>query len=71
MLFKFFLFLIVLGGGGYLIFDWARTSWKKADVEQKIRDNDIDSELYDKVKSEEDQEIKEKQESIDDFLEDE
>ena len=71
MLFKFFFFLIVLGGGGYLIFDWARTSWKKADVEQKIRDNDIDTELYDKVAHEENDDLKEKQEKIEDFLEDE
>ena len=70
MIFRFLFILVVIGGGGYLIYYWARTSWKRADVEQKIADNELDAELYEKIKEEESEEIKDKKEKLDDFLED-
>ena len=67
MLFKLIFFIVVLGGGGYLIYKLARKAWKKADASQKIEDIKVDTEMYDKVKGIDVEEANEKKKFVDEF----
>ena len=69
MLFKLIFFIVVLGGGGYLIFKIARKAWRKADVDQKMEDIKVDTQMYDKVKDVDMKEVSDKQKAVNDFAE--
>lgn len=68
MIFVFLFALLTFALGGLGIYRWARKSWQAAEVEQKLADDAVESELYDKIKYQEPSEQKEKHQKIEDFL---
>ncbi|MCG8452392.1 MAG: hypothetical protein MI717_04325 [Spirochaetales bacterium] len=69
MIIRLLVILAILGLGLHLIFKWATKAWKKADVEQKMEDYELEEELCEKIEEFETNEVKENHKTIQEFVE--
>lgn len=67
MLYRFLMFVIV-GFGGYLIYRVSTNAWRKASVEDKLDEIELEKEIHDQIDNINEKETKTNKDDIDNFL---
>jgi len=55
--------------GIYFVYKWIKKRFKQIDVEQRIKDIEINEETYDKIKYVDKDDARRKKKALDDFME--